>query len=325
MKDKFVVGPSPHIRSPRDINYIMWDVVVALIPVMLASIIFYGMAAVYILFVSTFTALFFEAIVLHKKISIRKFFGDGSAAITGILLGLSLPPVIGRELEYLWLAALGSAVAILIGKHVFGGLGKNPFNPALVGRAFLVASFSEVMAAKWITPGVDAVTAATALAPGAPDYSLFDMFIGNIPGSLGETSALAILIGGFYLLAKGHIDWRIPGGFLGAMGVYSIFYVAISQGFTPNFIQLAVNEVLFQWFSGTALLAAIYMATCYVTSPTTKKGRLYYGIGCGLILILIRYHGQLPEGATFAILFMNALTPLLDKYTIPQTFGEVKK
>lgn len=328
MNDKYVVGPSPHIRSPRTVNYIMWDVVVALVPVMIASIIFYGMASVYILLLSTFTALFCEAIVLHKSISIRKFLGDGSAAVTGILLGLSLPPFIWFEVRsYWWAPILGSAVAILIGKHVFGGLGKNPFNPALVGRAFLTVSFPVLMAGSWIEPtrGVDAITSATALAPGGMDFTLTQMFIGNIPGSLGETSALAIIIGGIYLLYKGHIDWRITGGFLGSMAVVSVLHVALTQGLSLQFFQAAGYEVLFQWFAGTALLGAVYMATCYVTSPTTKKGRLWYGMGCGLILILIRYYGQLPEGLTYAILFMNALTPIIDRYTLPRTFGEVKR
>ncbi|QNO13631.1 RnfABCDGE type electron transport complex subunit D [Alkalicella caledoniensis] len=324
MNNNFVVGPSPHIKSPRTIDYIMWDVVVALIPAMIAATIFYGMAAFYILFASTFAALFFEWVVLHRTFKVRDFLGDGSAAVTGVLLGLSLPPALVQD-GYLWLAVLGSGVAILIAKHVFGGLGKNPFNPALVGRAFLVASFPVMMTGRWITTGVDAVTSATALAPGQVDFTLRQLFVGNVPGSLGETSALAIIIGGIYLLAKGHIDWRIPGGFLGAMAVMSVFHVGITQGINADFLQAAGHEVLFQWFSGTALLAAVYMATCYVTSPTTKKGRLYYGIGCGLVLILIRYYAQLPEGATYAILFMNALTPIFDRFTVPRTFGEVKK
>ena len=333
MSKNYVVGPSPHIRSPRNIDYIMWDVVVALIPVMLASVIFYGFKGANLLILCTLSALFFEWIVLHRTFKIRDFLGDGSAAVTGVLLGLSLPPVMGTIGLYkfswnLLLPILGSAVAILIAKHVFGGLGKNPFNPALVGRAFLVTSFPVLMAGSWITTGVDAVSSATPLAPGVTDFTLTQMFIGNIPGSLGETSALAILIGGIYLLVKGHIDWRIPGGFLGAMAVMSVFHTGITVGFADGvvgFLQAAGTEVLFQWFAGTAMLAAFFMATCYVTSPTTKKGRLYYGIGCGLVLILIRYYAQLPEGVMFAILFMNALTPIFDRFTVPRTFGEVKK
>jgi len=273
--------------------------------------------------VSTLSALIFEAAVLKKnRTSLRNFLGDGSAATTGMLLGLSLPPVIGTEAGYLWVSVLGSAVAILIGKHLFGGLGRNPFNPALVGRAFLVIAYPDIMASLWIVPGIDGITGATPLRMEMQQYSLLQMFLGDIPGSLGETSALAILLGGAYLLAKKHIDWRIPGGFLGAMALVAVLHTAGYRGVNADLAQNAAREVLFQWFTGTAFLAAFFFATCYVTSPTTPNGRLYYGIGCGLLIILIRYYGRLPEGAFFAILLMNALTPLIDRCTVPRTFGE---
>ncbi len=324
MSKKHVVGPSPHIRSPRDINYIMWDVVVALMPATIASLIIFGWASAVILSLSVLSALFFEWLVVSRKFNIKSFLGDGSAAVTGLLLGLGLPPAMGMMSEgNLWiLPILGSAVAILIGKHVFGGLGKNPFNPALVGRGFLAISYMAIMTT-WHSP-VDATTTATPLE--GTSHSLSELFIGVVPGSIGETSALALIIGGIYLLYKGHIDWRIPGGFLGAMFIYSFIHIGIVgefEGFI-GFLSTGFNEAIFQILAGSALMGAIYMATCYVTSPTTKRARLIYGLGCGLILILIRYYAQAPAGLTYAVLFMNALAPILDRVTVPRTFGEVK-
>ncbi|WP_350342553.1 RnfABCDGE type electron transport complex subunit D [Proteinivorax tanatarense] len=332
MSKKFVVGPSPHIRSPRDIDYIMWDVVVALVPATIASIIIFGWASAIVLSLSLISALFFEWLVVSRKPKISAFLGDGSAAVTGLLLGLSLPPAtgmmasIGGSWTLPWaVPILGSAVAILIGKHAFGGLGKNPFNPALVGRGFLTFSYLTLMT-NWEPTGtfVDTTTGATPLQGEAA--TLWELFIGTVPGSLGETSALALIIGGIYLLYKGHIDWRIPGGFLGAMVVFSFIHTGFAGEFEGlvGFLSAGLDEALFQVLSGSALMGAIYMATCYVTSPTTKNARLIYGIGCGLILILIRYYAQAPAGLTYAVLFMNALTPILDRLTIPRTFGEVK-
>lgn len=320
MRGGFEVISSPHIRGEQTIDRIMWDVVVALIPVMSASVYFFGVAALRVLLVSTFTALFCEATVLKEnRGGVRRFFGDGSAAVTGVLLGLSLPPVAGRT-EYLWIPLLGSAVAILVGKHFFGGLGWNPFNPALVGRAFLTISFPEIMGALWTVPGLDGFTAATPL-QGGEGYSLLQIFIGDIPGCLGETSALAILIGGAYLMVKRHIGWRIPGGFLGTMAVVAALHTAGVRGVDTSFWATASREVLFQLFSGAALLGAFFFATCYVTSPTTPRGRLVYGIGCGLLVALVRYYGRLPEGVYVVLLLMNGLTPLIDKYTVPRPFG----
>jgi len=320
MPDEFEAVSSPHIRGEETIDSIMWDVVLALLPVMIASVVFFGAAALLALLASTFAAFFCEAAVLKEnRGGVRRFFGDGSAAVTGVLLGLSLPPIAGRT-EYLWIPVLGSAVAILVGKHFFGGLGWNPFNPALVGRAVLTISFPELMANLWTVPGIDGFTSATPLRTGG-GYTLLQKFIGNIPGCLGETSALAILLGGAYLMRKRHIDWRIPGGFLGTMAAVAALHTAGVRGIDAAFWGAAWREILFQWFSGAALLGAFFFATCYTTSPATPRGRLVYGAGCGLLVALVRYYGRLPEGVYVVLLLMNALTPLIDKYTVPTTFG----
>jgi electron transport complex protein RnfD len=241
---------------------------------------------------------------------------DGSAAVTGLLLALTLPPTVHPILPI-----LGAAFAIAIGKQVFGGLGYNPLNPALIGRAFLLASWPNLMTTwqwpagslAWAGRQADAVAGATVLGlvkeGTAVQLPAVQMFLGKMAGSLGETSALALLLGGLLLLAYQIIDWRIPVGYLG-----TVVLMAFLLGEDP----------LFQLLAGGLILGAFFMATDYVTTPVTPKGRLIFGIGCGLLTMLIRKYGGFPEGVCYSILLMNVTTPLLDRWTVPKRFGEVK-
>ncbi|MGI6364333.1 MAG: RnfABCDGE type electron transport complex subunit D [Bacillota bacterium] len=319
MSKKFIVGPSPHILGAKSVSSIMWDVVISLIPVTLVAILFFGVSALMVLAASTLSAMLFEALVLTlgaKKFDPKFLLSDGSAAVTGLLVGLILPPA-----APIWLAIIASATAILLAKHAFGGIGNNIFNPALVGRALVFMSWPVIMT-RWHLPlgvenwftrlGADVATGATPL--GGADATLLEMFLGNIGGSLGETSAVAILLGGIYLFLKGHIDWRIPGGYIGTAAIFAL---------VTN--QFSLEAVAFHLLAGGLLFAAVFMATDMVTSPTTKTGRLLFGIGCGLVTMFIRVYASAPEGVTYAILFMNALVPLIDRYTVPRTFGEVRK
>jgi len=295
---RLVLSPSPHIRDEDTTEKIMLTVVAALVPVWAAATYFFGFNSVRLVLVSILVAVGSEALFLairRKPITIW----DGSALVTGMLLGLSLPPSLPT-----WMAILGSFIAIVIGKQFFGGLGANPFNPALVGRAVLVASFTSQMTT-WTMPFTDAVTSATPLVSGQVSYA--ELFFGTVPGSLGETSALAILLGGVFLFYRGVLDYRIPVGFLGTVAVLSFVFG---------------QDVAYQLLSGSLLFGAVFMATDMVTSPITPVGRWIFGIGCGLVLVLIRFWGSLPEGLTYSILLMNAFTPLINRWTRPRIYGQ---
>lgn len=272
----------------------------ALAPAATLAIFFFGIRALWVMLVAVGVSVGAEALIQKltgRSITIR----DYSAAVTGLLLAFNVSPSLP-----LWIVAAGAIVAIVIGKHVFGGLGHNPFNPALVGRAVLLASWPAQMTA-WVAP-FTFLTTATPLAGAKTAYS--SMFLGAIPGSLGETSALALLVGGFYLLWRGIIDWRIPTGFVGTVAVFTFIFG---------------GDPLFHVLAGGLLLGAFFMATDMVTSPVTKRGRLIMGVGCGLITSIIRLWGGYPEGVTYSILIMNALTPLIDRYTQPVKFGGITK
>ena len=296
---KLIVAPSPHIRDNDTTEKIMFGVVIALLPVVAASIYFFGWNAVRVLLLSSAGAIATEAIFQRlRNRPIRV--GDGSALVTGLLLGLIVPPSLPSMM-----VILGSAFAISIGKQVFGGLGQNPFNPALIGRAILTVSFAGAMTA-WTKP-FDAVTTATPLFVGAAGSRVPDLFFGSVAGSLGETSALAILLGGISLFYRGYLDYRVP------LGVFaSVIVMSLLTGQDPIFHLLA----------GSVLFGAIFMATDPVTSPITKAGRWVFGIGVGLIIMLIRIWGSYPEGVTFAILLMNAVTPLINRWTRPRIYGQ---
>jgi electron transport complex protein RnfD len=304
MKKKLVVSAPPHLRKIISIDEIMYSVVIALIPATICGVYFFGPRVVPVIVASISSALVTEYTAL--KLMKKEFKMDGSAIITGLLLALTLPPTVP-----IWMPAVGAALAIAVGKCAFGGLGHNIFNPALVGRAFLMASWPVAMTT-WVRP-FDGVTAATPLGLWRMEGILTEttsLFIGNVGGSIGETSALAILIGGVYLIARGHIDWRTPLSFIGTVGV-----LMLVLGQNPIFHILA----------GGLFLGAFFMATDYVTTPITRKGRVVFGMGAGAVVVLIRMIGGFPEGVGYSILLMNALTPLIDRVTKPRVYGVGRK
>jgi len=311
-----ILNSSPHLHTTKSVPKIMWSVIIALIPAMAMSFYYFGVSAAWMVLTCVVASLITEIVMNYMK-GEKITISDGSAIITGILLALTLPPSFRLSS-----AALGAIVAISLGKHIFGGLGYNIFNPALLGRAFLQASFP-VAITTWTNPitakfaEIDAVSTATPL--GAfkfenilTDYS--DLLIGNVGGSLGETSAIAILIGGIFLLILKNADWRIPLSFLGSVAVFSGIFWMIDPVQYPN--------PLFHLLSGGLMLGAFFMATDMVTSPITPKGGWIFGIGAGILVIIIRQFGGLPEGVMYSILLMNGVTPLINRYTRPRIFGE---
>lgn len=313
---KLVVSSSPHIRSPRDTRAIMLDVIIALVPALIASVIFFGWKALLVTAVSVVACAVFES-AYRRLLKKPDTVGDLSAIVTGMLLAFTLPPTAPW-----WVAVIGALFAIVLVKQLFGGIGKNFLNPALAGRAFLLASYAVIMTS-WKAPAfanVDAATYATPLASlhagVLSDVSLGAMFLGNVGGCIGEVSALALLLGGAWLVYRKVITVRIPAAFIGTVAVLTLIF---SRG-NNHFMWMLQNL-----FSGGLLLGAIFMATDYCTSPVTPKGQIIYGIGCGLITVLIRYFGSFPEGVSYAILIMNLTVWMLDKATAPRRFGVVKE
>lgn len=328
MAKKLIVSLSPHVHGGDSVQRNMYGVCVALIPTLLASLIFFGLGAAIVLATSVLSCVFFEwaisRFLLHKE---QLTITDGSAVLTGLLLGFNLPSNLP-----VWIIIIGALVAIGVGKMTFGGLGCNPFNPALVGRVFLLISFP-VQMTTWPLPGqltsyLDAQTGATPLAVmkeavKTGDTSVleklpnaFDMLLGQMGGSLGEVSALAILIGLVYMLMRKIITWHIPVSILLTVLVLS----GLLHLYNPAYAD-PVNTLL----SGGLLLGACFMATDYVTSPMTPRGQIIYGIGIGAITVIIRTFGAYPEGMSFAILIMNAFTPLINTYNKPKRYGRVAK
>jgi len=307
---KFLVSPGPHIWWGYSVSKIMYIVVLALMFPTAAGVYFFGYHALSVIAVSVAVAVLTEYTV--KKLRKRAFVMNGSAVVTGLLLALILPPTIP-----LWMAAVGSVFSIAIVKEAFGGLGHNIFNPALGGRAFLAACFSVKMTT-WVLPtgfGADAVTTATPLSSNfiweGDKLSLYrDLFLGNIGGSIGETSALLILVGGILLLVLGIISWRIPVAYIGTVALLTL---------------IMGEDVIRHLLAGGLMLGAFFMATDYVTSPITARGKIIFGIGAGILTVVIRRFGGLPEGVCYSILFMNALTPLIDRYVRVRPYGLVKK
>jgi electron transport complex protein RnfD len=311
--DKYTLSSSPHVRSAETTGRIMRDVLIALLPATVLGVVFFGWNALWVVLVSTAAAVGTEALLqklMKKKVTVS----DGSAAVTGLLLALNLP-VLAPEL--LWLPFIGSAFAIAIVKTCFGGLGSNFLNPALAARAFLMVSWPTLMTS-WTMP-VDAVSTATPLAAlkvaGAGDPSpLLDMFLGNVGGCIGETSALALIIGGIYLVARRVIDPRIPLVYIATVGVFT--WVAGPSG-------LFTGNGLYHILAGGLMLGAIYMATDYTTSPMSGKGKVIFALGCGVLTSVIRLWGGYPEGVSYSILLMNLAVPLLDRAFKPRMFGSV--
>jgi len=312
---RLVVSSSPHFLNTESIPKIMHSVVTALLPAAAASVYFFGWRALLLIIVCVAACMGTEYAfqrIRNKPIKVY----DGSAIITGMLLAMTLPPgfpVYG--------AVLGSFFAIGVGKQLFGGLGYNIFNPALLGRAFLMATYP-VLTTTWAEPrtvekAVDAVTAATPLAlakfEGKVDFNLLDLFIGNTAGSLGETSAIAIILGGLYLRYKGYINWKLPLGYLGTIAAFSAIFWLANPAKYPS--------PLFHLLAGGAMLGAWFMVTDMVTSPTTSLGQWIFVVCAGIMAVVIRLFGGLPEGVMYSILFMNAFVPLLNKHTRPRIFG----
>lgn len=316
MENRILAGSSPHISGRQTTSKIMLDVIIALIPAMLAAVYFFRLKAVLLIAVTVLSCVLSETIWmrLSKK---ANTISDLSAVVTGLLLAFNLSPLVP-----LWVAAIGGAFAIIIAKQMFGGLGHNFINPALAARAFLMASWP-VQMTSWQIPGIDAVSSATPLAfvksggeAAGQLPALFDLFIGNVGGCIGETSAFALLLGAAYLLIKRIITADIPLAFIGTVGLMT--WIFGGEGlFSGNFI--------YHIFAGGLMLGAFFMATDYTTSPMTKKGRIIMGIGCGLITSVIRLYGGYPEGVSYSILLMNLAVPLIDRFIIPKSFGGVSK
>ncbi len=307
-----VLQSSPHFNTLDSVPKIMWSVILALVPAVLCSVYFFGIPALRLIFVCTASAFMTEAVINRLKGEVFTL-NDGSAAITGLLLALTLPPSFSSTG-----AIIGTIFAIGVGKHIFGGLGYNIFNPALLGRAFLQASFP-VAITTWTNPKmVDAVSTATPLGGLKFEQIMtpnFDLFLGRTGGCIGETSAIAIIIGGLFLIYKKYADWRIPVSYLGTIAMISgVFYAMDSSLYA---------DPIFHLFSGGLMLGAFFMATDMVTSPITPVGAWVFGSGAGIFLMVIRIFGGLPEGVMYSILLMNALTPLINRFTRPKIFGEV--
>ena len=326
MENKLIVSSSPHIRSNQDTSYIMKQVVLALLPATLAGIFFFRLSALNVLFFCIAGCVGAEFI--YQKITKKEStIGDFSAVVTGLLLAFNVP----ASLPW-WMCLLGAAFAIIVVKMVFGGIGNNFVNPALAARAFLLASFPVAMTmwtktgVNWVSSGnIDAYTSATPLSilkAGSngisilkdSGISLFDMFIGNISGCIGETSAILIILGGLYLMYKGIINYVIPTFYIATVAILMF----ILGGFNLTF-------VIYELLAGGLMLGAFFMLTDYTTSPMTKKGQIIYAVLAGLITTVIRLYGGYPEGVSYSILFVNVMTPLIDKYTKTKVFGEVSK
>lgn len=325
MAKKLTVSASPHVRSNETTTGIMLDVIIALVPALVMSVVYFGLRALVLTGVCVASCVISEY-VSRKVMKRSNTLGDLSAIVTGIILAFNLPANLP-----LWIAAIGGIVAIVVVKQMFGGIGQNFVNPAMTARIILMVSFPSAMAS-WIVPfsdawlkGADAVTAATpmaslaaakggdlSMAVGLP--SLSDMLIGNHGGSMGEVCSIALICGGVYLLLRRVISPIIPLSFIGT--------VAVCMLFAGNF---NLEFVAYQLLGGGLMLGAFFMATDYSTSPINKKGKLIFGIGCGLITTVIRIFGALPEGVSFSIILMNILVPHIENMTKPKPFGFVKE
>jgi len=328
MNRLLTVSPSPHVYEDTTVKRLMFDVIIALLPALAFSIYFFGMGAIYVTLTAVVSCVAFEWLIQKYLLKQEPSVSDGSAILTGLLLAFNVPTNLP-----VWIIIIGSLVAIGIGKMSFGGLGNNPFNPALVGRVFLLISFP-VQMTSWPVPNgfntgyTDAVTGATPLGvmkegidkgDAVSDImsqvpSHMEMFYGHMGGSMGEIAALALLIGFAYLLIRKVITWHIPVSIIATITVFTGILWLVN----PE----SIADPLFHLLTGGVLLGAIYMATDYVTSPMSVKGMWVYGIGIGVITVLIRVFGAYPEGVSFAILIMNAFVPLINIYLKPKRFGE---
>ena len=319
--NKLIVSPAPHAHCGDTVRKNMLNVIIALVPAYLVSLFYFGVGAFIVSATAVVACVLFEYLIQRFLLKQKSSIGDFSAILTGLLLGFNLPSNLP-----VWIVVIGALVAIGVGKMSFGGLGNNLFNPALVGRVFLLISFPAPMTTwprpiAWNTAYLDAETAATPLSlvkeKGAEALpGIWDMLIGNMGGSLGEVSAIALLVGCIYLICTRTITWHIPVSIIATVAAFTgILYAADVITTTP----------LFHLCAGGLMLGAIFMATDYVTSPMSAWGQIIYGVGIAIITVVIRVFGAYPEGMSFAILIMNAATPLLNTYIHPKRFGAIKK
>jgi electron transport complex protein RnfD len=315
-KNSLLVSTSPHIHTDESVRKIMWMVIASLIPAGIAGIAVFGKAALWTIMIGVASAVITEwalQLLTKRKVCIS----DGSALLTGLLLSFNLPANVP-----FWIPIVGSFFAVAIGKHVFGGLGQNIFNPALVGRVFLLASWPKYLTAFTRPLEFDAVTTATPLAllkegKMIDAISYLDLFLGKRGGCIGEVCIAALLLGALFLLWRGYISLHIPLSFVATVGVFTYIFAG-KQG-------LFGGDWLFHILSGGLILGAFFMATDYVTSPLTRKGHIIFGVCCGLLTAVIRLWGGYPEGVSYAILMMNSATPLIDRYTKTRIYGSKGK
>lgn len=300
------ISTSPHIHRNKTTAGIMLDVIISLLPATVAGFIIFGLRALSVVLLCIGVCVISE-FLFNKIVKKEDTTGDLSAVVTGLLLGLNLPAH-----TPLWQAAVGSIFAIIAVKCIFGGIGCNLVNPAITARVFMLISFTELSRASF---PVDSVASATPLAVEAgSEPTLVDLFLGNVGGAIGETCKIALLLGGIYLMARGVISWVMPASFIGTVFVLSFLIKDFS-----------LTAALYQVLSGGLIIGAFFMATDYVTSPATDKGKLIFGIGAGLLTVLIRFWGVYPEGVSFAILLMNILNPYINRWSRRKLFGGVKK
>jgi len=312
MKDTLSVGTSPHLHKDESVSRIMWLVVLSLAPAGIAGVLIFGLSALRVIILGVVSAVFSEGIIqllTKKRITVL----DGSAFLTGLLLAYNLPAHVP-----FWLPIVGSLFAVAIGKQVFGGLGQNIFNPALVGRVFLMASWPKYMTSFTRPMNYDAITCATPLAAlkegrAFENLSSWDLFLGLRGGCIGEVCILALLLGALFLFYKKYISWHIPLTYIATVGLFT--YIFGQQG-------LFSGDWLLHVLTGGLILGAFFMATDYVTSPLTYKGQVIFGIGCGLLTAIIRLWGGYPEGVSYAILMMNAAAPIIDRFTKNRVYGK---
>lgn len=322
LENMLIVSSTPHIRSNESVSRIMLDVIIALIPAMIGSVYFFGINALKLILISIASSLFFEALmqkIFKKEITIN----DYSAVVTGILLAFNLPASAPW-----WIPVFGAGFAIIVVKQFFGGLGSNFMNPALAARAVLLASWPKIMS-NFVSPGIDAITSATPLAimkygaadagasatvakAGAELPTLMNMFIGNIGGAIGETSAILLLIGALYLIVRKVINWKVPLAYIATTCVMLLV------------LGVEADQLMYHILGGGLILGAFFMATDYSSTPVTPVGQIIFGIGAGLLTAIIRVKGGFPEGVSYSILLMNVASPLIEKFTGPKVFGRVK-
>lgn len=306
MEHKLRISSSPHIRRSRTTTTIMLDVIIALMPAGIMGVIWFGLRAAAVMLLAVMSAVICE--FLYNKYAKRpQTVGDLSAVVTGLLLAYNLPVSVP-----MWMPVVGSAIAILLVKMIFGGIGSNFVNPALTARAILMTSWVDHMSGEAFAlkiTGVDAVTSATAL---GHEYSAMQLLVGQTPGCIGEVSRIALIAGAAYLFIRRVISWHIPVTVLGTVFIMSLI--------TGGGLWGGTDAALYQLLSGGLMLGALFMATDYTTSPTNDSGRLVFGVGCGLIVFLIRRFSAMPEGTSYAILFMNLFVPLIERHVRPGTF-----